>query len=256
MLHIATVHYRSPRWIAIQARELRRHLGGPYRVWASLDGIDPGYAEYFDRVVDHPGGHDDKLNRLALEISAEAADDDLLLFLDGDAFPIADPGLLISAGLADAPLLAVRRAENFDDPQPHPCFCVTRVATWRELPGDWSPGYTWPGPEGEPTTDIGANLLRRLELSGTPWTQVLRSNRHDLHPLLFGVYGDVVYHHGAGFRSPLARVDVAALDPAQATTAAAVRRTIGEAVKRNRRHSEAVFERIERDDPDWLASLA
>jgi hypothetical protein len=29
---------------------------------------------------------------------------------------------------------------------------------------------------------------------------VLRSNRTNLDPVLFGVYGDTVYHHGAGFR--------------------------------------------------------
>jgi hypothetical protein len=29
---------------------------------------------------------------------------------------------------------------------------------------------------------------------------VLRSNRVDLDPLFFGIYGDVIYHHGAGFR--------------------------------------------------------
>ena len=68
------------------------------------------------------------------------------MFLDGDAFPIADPMPMIEEGLAQAPLVAVRRAENLDEPQPHPCFCVTTVGTWRSLPGDWSAGPTWPGP--------------------------------------------------------------------------------------------------------------
>ncbi len=50
---------------------------------------------------------------------------------------------LITDGLARAPLIAVRRAENNNDRQPHPCFCVTTVGAWRQLPGDWSPGYKW-----------------------------------------------------------------------------------------------------------------
>ena len=91
------------------------------------------------------------------------------MFLDGDAFPIADPIGLIEDGLAKAPLVAVRRAENVGDPQPHPCFCVTTVGTWRRLPGDWSGGYTWPGHQGKLVTDVGGNLLRALELAELDW---------------------------------------------------------------------------------------
>jgi hypothetical protein len=121
--------------------------------------------------------------------------------LDGDAFPIADPMPLIEEGLSRAPLIAVRRAENVDQPQPHPCFCVTSVGTWRSLPGDWSGGPTWPGARGIKVTDVGGTLLRQLELTGTPWVEVLRSNRRNLDPLHFAIYGDVIYHHGAGFRT-------------------------------------------------------
>lgn len=201
MLHIATVHHGSPRWIEIQTSYIREQISGPCRIWSSLEGIDRSYASHFDRVVEQQGAHSGKLNHLALEISREASAEDLLMFLDGDAFPIADPMPLVRDALSTAPLLAVRRAENLDEPQPHPCFCVTTVGAWRSLPGDWSAGPTWPGPNGRPRTDVGANLLRVLELTGTPWVQVLRSNRRNLDPVYFAVYGDVVYHHGAGFRS-------------------------------------------------------
>lgn len=200
VLYVASAHYESPRWIEIQTRHLREHLSVPYRTFASLEGIDSSYGSYFDRVVEQLGPHAGKLNHLAMEIAQEADDDDLLMFLDGDAFPIADPMQLIGESLAAAPLVAVRRAENFEEPQPHPCFCVTTVATWRSLPGDWSAGPTWPGPNGRPRTDVGANLLRALELSSTPWVPLLRSNRHNLDPVYFAVYADVVYHHGAGSR--------------------------------------------------------
>src|SRR5207253_9521524 len=130
------VHYGSPRWIEIQARHLRKHIPVPYTIWASLEGIDPSYSSYFDRVIEQRGTHAGKLNHLAMEIEQEASQDDLLIFLDGDAFPIADPMPLITTGLAVAPLIAVRRAENLDEPQPHPCFCATKVGTWKCLPGD------------------------------------------------------------------------------------------------------------------------
>ena len=40
---------------------------------------------------------------------------------------------------------------------------------------------------------------------------MLRSNRRNLHPLWFGLYEDLIYHHGAGFRPPLSRADFAEL---------------------------------------------
>ena len=86
-----------------------------------------------------------------------------------------------------------------------PCFCVTTTGAWESLHGDWSAGRTWIGPRGRPTSDVGGNLLRRLELSELDWVQVLRSNRRDLDALYFAIYGDVVYHHGAGFRDPMSR---------------------------------------------------
>jgi hypothetical protein len=168
VLYVATVHYKSPRWIEIQTERLRRHITAPLQIWSSLEHIDPSHGVHFDRIVQQRGSHAGKLNHLAMEISQEAHDDDLLMFLDGDAFPIADPMPLIEASLAKAPLVAVRRAENVDEPQPHPCFCVTTVGTWRSLPGDWTAGPTWPGGGGHPTTDVGGNLLRRLELTKTP----------------------------------------------------------------------------------------
>lgn len=269
MLHIATVHFRSPRWIEIQERQLRQHLSVPYQTWTSLEGIDPSYAVHFDRVIDQAGGHAGKLNNLATEISHEAEESDLLMFLDGDAFPIADPMPLILDGLAKAPLIAVRRAENLGDEQPHPCFCVTTVGTWRALPGDWSAGHRWKGPDGRRPTDVGANLLRTLELTKTPWVDVLRSNREHLDPLFFAIYGDTIYHHGAGFRRggaskghyysqpkslpvpniPVLRTVVRQIDAARLHLWRL--KTRGPQILESRR----VYEKIRRGDADWLAEI-
>ena len=117
-------------------------------------------------MIDSRGRHSDKLNHLAIEISHEADEEDEIMFLDGDAFPIADPMPLITTSLQTAPLLAVRRAENVNDLQPHPCFCVTTVATWRRLPGDWSAGYSWPNAAGQLVSDVGGNLLQAARADG------------------------------------------------------------------------------------------
>jgi hypothetical protein len=269
VLHIATVHYGSPGWVEIQTRHLREHLDVPYLTWTSLEGIDPSYGRHFDHVLDHRGRHSDKLNHLAIEISAVAADDDLIMFLDGDAFPIADPMPLIEDGLGRAPLLAVRRAENVSDRQPHPCFCVTTVATWRTLPGDWSAGYSWPNVNGQLVSDVGGNLLRQLELTETPWVEILRSNRVNLDPLFFGIYGDAIYHHGAGFRptdfSRVHRGDGPNLiSPPRFAPLRVPVRMINQQRKRRWRtgiragqdeHAERILARIERGDPSWVDEL-
>lgn len=269
MLYIATVHYASPRWIEIQTAYLREHLTVPYQTWTSLEKIDPSYAVHFDRVIEQRGLHAAKLNHLAMEIGAVAAEDDLLMFLDGDAFPIADPMPLIREGLAKAPLLAVRRAENVQEPQPHPCFCVTTVGTWRSLPGDWSAGPTWPGARGGPTSDVGGNLMRRLELSGVPWVQVLRSNRRNLDPLYFAIYGDAIYHHGAGFRTgelspahragspkPLAAPRLPGLRSAvRLINRLRWRRWERELEEHHLRQSQVIYEQIRAGGSGWLAEL-
>jgi hypothetical protein len=268
MLYIASVHYMSPRWIEIQSRYLREHISVEYRTWSSLEGIDPSYGSHFDRVLEQRGLHAAKLNHLALEISREAAPEDLLMFLDGDAFPIADPMPLIASGLARAPLVAVRRAENFDQPQPHPCFCVTTVGTWDAIHGDWCAGYPWPARQGRLTSDVGGNLLRSLELSDTPWVQVLRSNHHDLDPLYYGIYGETIYHHGAGFRSgglspahrtgpppmPLSHLPGMGMVE-RALSGTRWRRWERGVQARHLRQSEEIYERIQGGGSEWLAAL-
>ena len=270
MLHIATVHHRSPRWIEIQTRELRRHISVPYTTWTSLQGIDPSYASYFDHVVDQAGSHPGKLNHLALEISHQADRSDLLMFLDGDAFPIADPMPLIDDALDRSSLVAIRRAENLGDQQPHPSFCVTTIGTWHDLPGDWSVGHRWETPDGRHPTDVGGNLLRALELTNTRWVDVLRSNREHLDPLLFAIYGDTIYHHGAGFRrrGGASRAHYDSAPKPLAVPESLVLRALARQVDSLReqawrvrtrgpqiRESKRVLERIQRDEPGWLEEL-
>lgn len=269
MLYIATVHHGSPDWIEIQTRHLRKHISVPHQVWSSLQGIDPAYAVHFDRVIDQAGPHSGKLNHLAIEIAHVASEDDLLMFLDGDAFPIADPMPLIDDGLSRAPLMAVRRAEERNDQQPHPCFCVTTVGTWHKLHGDWSAGFIWIDGSGRRVTEPGGNLLRELELTETPWVQVLRSNRKNPDPIYFAIYGDVIYHHGAGFReSRLARGHYTLAPPHRPLPRIPVLRSVARYVnwrerrawhqkthRRLARQSQLIYEKIQRGGTEWLSDF-
>lgn len=247
MLNILTVHHRTPKWIDIQLDFLRRHLTEPHTTFACIEGIDEADAAGFDVTVQALGAHAGKLNYMAAIASRGAREDDLLMFLDGDAFPIADPMPTVRRALSSTDLVAVRRDENIGDRQPHPCFAVTTVSTWKRIHGDWSQGHPWTvGPSGKAVSDVGGNLLYLLESTSTSWTPLLRTNRRDLHPLFFGVYGDVVYHHGAGFRTPFARLD-ASRNPYGRTRGPARIRWRRQRESRNQLLSERVYQQIKED---------
>jgi hypothetical protein len=202
VFHVVTVHWKLDTWIEPQLRYLARFLPAETRVYASLNGIDTRYASSFAYASDLPGNHPEKLNALAQIVSEQAARDDYLLFIDGDAFPVAP---ITPAILGGTPLAAVRRDENLGDPQPHPCFCITTVGFWNDIGGDWRAGYTWTNTLGYRTSDVGGNLLGMLRQANVDWRPLLRTNEVDLHHLWFAIYGNAVYHHGAGFRGRRAR---------------------------------------------------
>lgn len=204
MIHVATVHWQSDQWIEPQLAYLARFTPPDTRVYAALNGLDAAWSRRFFLAEDLPGSHPDKLDALAGMIAEHADDSDLLVFLDGDAFPVAE---LTPSILGSAPLAAVRRDENFGEQQPHPCFCITTVGFWKELGATWQRGTTWRNLRGQEVTDTGGALLGLLRDRNVAWRPLLRTNAHDLHPLWFGVYDDVVYHHGAGFRERIERVD-------------------------------------------------
>jgi hypothetical protein len=208
MIHVATVHFGTARWVDIQLSYLRRNMHEPYMVWANLHDVPGDYSSRFDRTIPALGEHPGKLNLIAAEICAVSAPDDIIVFLDGDAFPVADPMPIVHRGLEETALVAIRRDENAGDPQPHPSFCAITVSEWQRLGGDWSLGHCWTTSDGVSATDVGGNMLRALERSGVHWTPLLRTNRVNVHPLWFGVYADVVYHHGSGFRKAVARIDL------------------------------------------------
>jgi hypothetical protein len=166
--------------------------------------------------------------------------------------------------------VAVQRAENLGDQQPHPCFCVTSVRTWRKLPGDWSMGHRWRTPDGRRWTDVGGNLLRALELTNTPWTPVHRTNPIRFDALMFAIYGESIYHHGAGFRR-LGGASRAHYDsqprllplPDNLPLRMIAMRINGARVTRWKvktrgpqiLESNRLFAKIESDDADWVAAV-
>jgi hypothetical protein len=217
VIHVGTLHYRDARWIEPQLHYLQRHTPEPYRTYASLEKVGPEAFGHFDVPLDHSGRvppkhADTPENKLSACVNAvgeamieEADPDDLIVFMHSDTLPIGDWTEPVRRMLAEAPLVAIRRDENFE-PVPHWCFCVTTAGFWREIDGDWSRGPTWDD-GGREVSDMGAVLWRQLADAGIEWHPILRTNAVDVHPVFFGIYGDLIYHHGAGSRTPMTRRD-------------------------------------------------
>ena len=205
MIHVATVHHKTSRWIEVQRERLGRTIREPYRVYAVLDGVrDPG----FHFSAEKAGTPAERLNFLAREILARASDEDLLIFMDSDSFPITDKVIpFLRSELPRRKLAAVRREENLGEERPHPSFCATTVGFWRDLRGDWTEGPCWRDPRLRDELDIGGRLTVQLREAKVDWLGLLRTNRRDLHPVFFAIYGDLVYHHGAGSRDAVCRYD-------------------------------------------------
>ena len=206
MIYIATVHYRTDKWIDLQMRYIRKHIHEPYRICACMNGLEQQYSDLYYFYSEQEGSHAEKLNYLASEIIPISNDDDILMFIDGDAFPISSELVpFAKEKIAKHKLVAIRRDENARDIQPHPSFCATTVGFWKQIRGDWGRGYCWKNSRGKEVTDIGGNLLKILNDNNIDWFPLTRTNKKDLHPIWFGIYGNMIYHHGAGFRPPTSR---------------------------------------------------
>ena len=217
MFHVVTVHYKLDTWIEPQLRYLRRFLPADTRIYASLNGVDTPLRSSFAYAADLPGNHPEKLNVLAEIVSDQAAPDDYIIFIDGDAFPIAPIGAEVLGG---TPLAAVRRDENLGDPHRIRVFASRPSAFGTRSAAIGAPADTRGRIElGYRTADVGGTLLGILRDANIEWRALLRTNEVDLHHLWFAIYGEVVYHHGAGFRGRRAR---ATLRPAAGLRACVV----------------------------------
>ena len=212
MIYVLTVHWQIPFWITIQQKYLRRFMDQPFRIFAFLSGIGREYSKYFhyscfEEIADHAT----KLNILADMVLLVAQDEDILIFLDGDAFPINPIDAHFLSKMKRHQLVAIQRIENNGDIQPHPSFCATTVGFWKEMKGTWHKGFVWRDHQGGMVTDVGGDLLKILQDHKIDWYRMLRSNTKNVHPLAFGIYDHLIYHHGYGFRKGaggrVARVD-------------------------------------------------
>jgi len=253
MIHIATVHWQTNKWIDVQQEYFRKHIKSPYRIYGWFNDVTSFRSNAFHYMCFEPvREHAIKLNILGDIIClSTTSESDILIFIDGDAFPIANLDSFLNEKLSTYKLAAIQRRENNGDIQPHPCFCATTVGFWREIKGDWKSGHRWQDKNGSWISDVGGNLLKQLLDYKVDWYPLLRSNKHNLHAVLFGIYDSLIYHHGAGFRHAMTRFDRARIKAKKPSTVAQRATNIREA---NQIHSDEIFSKIEKGE-DFLKNF-
>tara|TARA_R110001583_G_scaffold70825_4_gene200006 strand:- start:881 stop:1687 length:807 start_codon:yes stop_codon:yes gene_type:complete len=217
MIHIITNHHETSKWVNLQAQYLENNTSEPYKVYCGVtdmvfpleDRIAKNY-NFYDLKV--PNVHADKLNalyRIQSELNT-CNDDDLLVFLDPDALLFLNNwDQKLRTYLKAFPVVAISREENIEPllkedqkPYPHPCFLVTTVKFWRDH------NLSWDLDPSQGAECAGVLLKKFLDINGIKWKRLLRTNAYNLHPLNFGIYDDMIYHHGSGNRPVYDSIDI------------------------------------------------
>ena len=130
----------------------------------------------------------------ALDLLVDRADwAEFVVTLDTDAFPVADGWLeQLTGSLRDGAALAgIYRDEMAPKIRPfiHVAGSCIRRDTLLGLDVSFARGRD---------QDTGQNITEALAGAGQELNRLHRSNRRNFHFLIGGLYGDLLYHHGAG----------------------------------------------------------
>jgi hypothetical protein len=191
-------------WIELCLRQLQRHTAAAsfdVLVWDNsflpehleLLEASPRVSVFSDHEKRKDVRHGRALDRLLRKVPAET---EYVVTLDTDAFPVRDGWLenLIGRLERGASLAGVWRDEMAPEIRPyvHPSCLAARRETLLEL------GVQFARAGGG--QDVGQNLTDAVVSAGGRVSGLRRSNARNVHFLLAGIYGDLVYHHGAGSR--------------------------------------------------------
>jgi len=214
MIHIATVHYQTEKWIDIQLKYLNKHIHEPFKVYAVLNNIDKIHFNKFYFATDFESAfangdynHSDKLDFLTKQIIKEGGDEDIIIFLDSDAFPIGNLMPSLKELIKKHQLIGVRVNKLIKD-RPHRSFVATTIGVWEKIDGGWIGDVAQYNPHtvnNEPRRLN--NVGNQLSKHNIDWYPIIRTNTKDIHPLFYGIYGDMIYHHGCGSRNQISTYD-------------------------------------------------
>jgi hypothetical protein len=152
----------------------------------------PHLARLFERS--HPSALDFLARKVANEV-------DYIVTLDNDSFPVSDDWLDVLVGECErgAAVSGVYRNEMAPAIAPfiHVSGLCIRATDLLALNVSFGEGAQ---PEIEHNQDVGQKITYELTQRGRTIAPLERSNALNVHFLMGGLYGDVIYHHGAGSR--------------------------------------------------------
>ena len=207
MKHIITVHHKTNKWIDLQVKQIGKHISN-CKVWSYCDGFDIlPHRHKFDFCensnIDIMNGsslnHMAKLNSLTDIVlkSKDVNENDLLIWLDSDAFPIKDLDEYISKKMSRYNFIAINRPENGGDRIPHPSFTCSTVSFWKKHNLNWN---GLPDIKKHGLNDTGGYIYKVLTSKNIEWYKLLRTSSLTKHEVFFTIYDNLIYHHGAGTR--------------------------------------------------------
>jgi hypothetical protein len=190
-------------WIKLCLDQIAKHTHpGGYRVFVWDNAFLPEHTEIMNaakRVTVHNRRlrrvmrHGPALNQLLKRVPKET---EYVVTLDTDSFPVRDGWLPNLIGRLDegAMLAGAWRDEMGEviEPYVHPSCFAARRNTLEEL------GARFTIDEGK---DVAHNITLAVQARGGKISRLRRSNVRNGHFLIGGLYGDLVYHQGAGSRN-------------------------------------------------------
>jgi len=216
MIHIVTQHFGTNAWLEIQRDYIEKYSPDKdeYKVYILLykttipEGLTlPSNYEIIDLNIDPHIVND---HYLIVEscydryIKERIANSDIVVYMDSDAFPIDLWTKKLQNYLSNNHICAVYRYEDRGPqqpdqyfPYPHLCFYSFKKAD-RERYGfrhELPPGFPCPG----------FTICDVIRANGLQVKELVRTNKFNNHPTMFGVYDDMIYHQSSGSRAMIGR---------------------------------------------------
>lgn len=192
---------RKYGWPLLQIQQLRRYTPPGYRVFSFGNELIPEHEAFLrscEEVVffsskDHGSFYPPWPIRNWLSRQA-AKEFKYIIHMDSDAFPVRSDWLeqYCSQITPKCPVIAIKRIEDGTHFS-HTSFLMFSAEGFKKHYFDFSQVGV---------IDAGAGISQYIEEEGLEWRPLLRSNRHNFHPVISGIYDDTIYHHGAGSRRP------------------------------------------------------
>tara|TARA_R100000664_G_scaffold28470_1_gene39747 strand:- start:4206 stop:5102 length:897 start_codon:yes stop_codon:yes gene_type:complete len=223
MVHILTFHFGTPAWLEIQKRHILKYTEGkPYKLWLGKYRLDlPNSFELpenwevidLDEIYPEENGvdHYQQMEWMYHNCVKNNMDnDDVIIIIDNDAFPCDNGWWMLPEALqSDDPnspqVIHTSHAENIGIAQPpeyhvYPdlCFFATTKRVWEENNLGW--GFFQPGQQ-----NPGFGMKDRISEADLKLGLMKRTNRFNSHRVMFGVYGDCLYHQHCGSRALIGR---------------------------------------------------